>query len=273
MNKKRFVKAYVREVDAEKGKLIGAVGSTDAVDRYGEIIDQASWDLKNFKKNPVMLWAHNLSFGEDRPPIGKLTKIKIEDGKLLFDAQFDMEDPFAADIFRKYKEGFLNAFSVGFIPHTIQRYDEAGQPLDSIVLHDNELLEMSAVPVPANPEALQSLRSRSFAVRDWTKMLDEAEQNDKDHDEAVDPPKKKDDKPADPPAAPADPNPADPAVPADTTISDDTTAAGKPTEVKGGGGSSPKKTQVGMTPKTVRILREATRLLQSALTEVNASRK
>ena len=290
MKQKNFAKAYVREIGTEEGTLIGAIGSTAAVDRYGEIIDQDSWDFKNFKKNPVMLWAHNLSFGEDRPPIGKLTKIRVENGQLMFNAKFDMADPFAADIFRKYKEGYLNAFSVGFIPHKIKRYEEDGTQLDHPVLQDNELLEMSAVPVPANPEALNTLRARSFKTKTWDKLMKEVDDDDKDDED------KDDDKPADPPAAPAEPATPDP-KPADETdeekteaiasrvavkilpqltqaITDVVIAAAKPKEDKGGSGSDPKNPQLGGgKPALVRVLRQTTRELQSILSEVNAQRK
>lgn len=176
MEAKRYAKALVKKIKSTKdGLLMGVIGSTATVDRYGESIDQKSWILKDFKKNPVILWAHNLTMGEERPPIGKAVNLEVKAGKLVFDIQFDMKDPFAVDIFRKYNEGFLNAFSVGFIAHS--RDTEKDVP----VLRDNELLELSAVPVPANPEALQALRKRSFAVRSFDKLLDEAEKENKKH--------------------------------------------------------------------------------------------
>ncbi len=291
MTKRSYAKAYVREIGTQDGTLIGAIGSTAAVDRYGEIIDQESWDLKNFKKNPVMLWAHNLTMGEDRPPIGKLTKIKVEDGELRFNAQFDMNDPFAADIFRKYKEGFLSAFSVGFIPHTIQRYTDKGEALDNPILRDNELLEMSAVPVPANPEALNALRARSFKTKTWDKLMKEvdAEEAGDDEDEKPADPAK----PTDPPAAPAsgEQPAADPAAEEEKleaiasrvatkvlpqltkAITDVVIEAAKPKEDKGGSGSDPKNPQLGGKSTLVRILRETTRELQGILTDVNAARR
>lgn len=287
MTKCNYAKAYVREIGTQDGTLIGAIGSTAAVDRYGEVIDQDSWDLKNFKKNPVMLWAHNLSFGEDRPPIGKLTNIKVKDGALIFNAQFDMGDPFAADIFRKYKEGYLNAFSVGFIPHTIQRYTDDGKQLENPILRDNELLEMSAVPVPANPEALNALRSRSFKTKTWDKLMkevDDDEAGDDDDEEekpAVEDPK---DKPKEDPK-PQDANDekkleaiasrvATKVLPDLTkAITDVVIAAAKPKEDKGGSGSDPKKPQLGGKSSLVRVLRATTKELQGILAEVNAARR
>lgn len=284
MKQKRYAKGYVREVSGEtEGLLTGVVGSTAAVDRYGEVIDQESWDLKHYKKNPVILWAHNLTFGEDRPPIGKAIKVKVVDGALQFDIQFDMADPFAADIFRKYKEKFLNAFSVGFIPHKIQRSDSNDE---APVLMDNELLELSAVPVPANPEALQQLQARSFRARSWDAMLKEAdEENAKDEEETEEKEKEEVETVETPEAeAPKDEDKSDEIaekvlaklVPQIKSSISEIVKAQKPEDV-GGDGSSPEKTQLGVeghpSKKAVAIMRSATKMLQSALAEVNADRK
>lgn len=144
------VKALVKKVDdQEEGMITGVVGSTAVIDRVGDTINQDGWVLNNYKKNPVVLWGHNVR--DDRPPIGKAVKVwfdGVRKKKLMFDIKFDLQDTFAADIYRKVKEGFVNAVSVGF------------QPLE---WQDNEflsmdLLELSFVPVPANPDALVGLR-------------------------------------------------------------------------------------------------------------------
>ena len=41
------------------------IASTSDIDRDDEVIEVTGWDLKNFKKNPVIMWAHNYS----NPPI------------------------------------------------------------------------------------------------------------------------------------------------------------------------------------------------------------
>ena len=282
MKQKRYAKGYVREVSGEtEGLLSGVVGSTAAVDRYGEVIDQESWDLKHFKKNPVILWAHNLTFGEDRPPIGKAMKVKVVDGALQFDIQFDMADPFAADIFRKYKEKFLNAFSVGFIPHKIQRSDQNDE---APILMDNELLELSAVPVPANPEALQQLKARSFRVRSWDAMLKEAddehekdeEEEDSEEVETVETPKEEEEKKEEENVDVIAEKVAQKLLPQIKLSITEVVKAQKPEDVSGDG-SSPEKTQLGVeghpSKKAVAIMRSATKMLQSALAEVNADRK
>lgn len=301
MSKQRkFAKAYVREVGNDDGLLVAVIGSTASVDRYGEIIDQGSWDLKHFKKNPVILWAHNLTLGEDRPPIGKAVKVGVKEDKLVFNIQFDMADPFAADIFRKYKEGYLSAFSVGFIPHTIQRFDENGEQLEAPVLKDNELLELSAVPVPANPEALNALRQRSFKTKSWEILMkevkaEEEESGTPEEEDNGDIPTDPEDKPED--IKPEDENPkgdepekteeevkteaiADKVIEKITpqltkTITDVVSkAVNGNSEDKGGSDSDPKNTLLGGgSQNVVRVLRVATKMFQQALAEHNKAVK
>lgn len=269
--KKYFAKAYTKAT-SDDGKLVSVIGSTATVDRYGEIIDQGSWDLKHFKKNPVILWAHNLTLGEDRPPIGKATKVKVVNNELQFDIQFDMADPFAADIFRKYKEGFLSAFSVGFIPHKIQRSDSDN---DAPILMDNELLELSAVPVPANPEALNQLRARSFHSRSWDTMVKEVETiQDKDDEELEAPEDNRADVVVEDetPEQTIEDNQAPTAEEANEEAITDVKTSGDTEENAGGSTAEPRKAQLNGNQKLVALIRAATRNLQGVLTELNQNK-
>lgn len=267
-----YAKAYVREVKEEDGKLVGVIGSTSTPDRYNESIDQSTWDLKHYKKNPIILWAHNLTFGEDRPPIGKAIKVKVEDDKLMFDIQFDMADPFAADIFRKYKEGFLNAFSVGFIPHKIQRSDDGNTPP---VLMDNELLELSAVPVPANPEALNTLRARSFKTKDWDTLMKEVEKEEAE-EEKIEHVAKEVKSLSEEELNEVSTKVAEKILPDLTKAITDVVIKANPEESpkeNKGGQTEPKKPQVGGKANLAAIMREATKLLQGGLAEHNANNR
>ncbi len=144
------------------GILSAVVGSTDVLDRAGDRINQDGWILGNFKKlNPVILWGHNVR--EERPPIGKALKVWI-DGKgtrkarLMFQVKFDLQDEFAAEIFRKVKDGFLNTVSVGFKP--IEWEDLDGDSFfGGRKFLKQELLELSFVSVPANPQAVVALKA------------------------------------------------------------------------------------------------------------------
>ena len=138
---KVFAKGFTEEVK-ENGTIVGAVASTGSLDREGEILDTAGWELENFKKAPILLWSHRAM----DPPIGKITKIwkSIKEDRLKFDAEFaEEENPFAKVIADLMRKKFLTKFSVGFIP----------KERDGERYLKQELLEISVVNIPANPEA------------------------------------------------------------------------------------------------------------------------
>lgn len=168
------VKATVEK--AEGGKLI-AVASTASEDRHGEIVSVDGWDLKNFKKNPVLQWAHD----HTEPAIGVAKNIRVEGtgkkARLVFEPVFhDITDK-AKALKKMVEEGILNSFSVGFRPLEV----------DGNVFVKNELLEISLVNVPANADArllaYKSLKADGLdtsvlgEIKSWadeTKAVDEA---------------------------------------------------------------------------------------------------
>lgn len=120
-----------------------AVFSTDDQDRHMDVVKQ-NFDLKAFKKNPVLLNSHN--YGDASEVIGTIKPISVKEGKLQGKVKFAaLENPKAKVIFDLYAGGFLNAFSIGFIP---KEFDDEGK------IEKSELLEVSAVSVPANAMAL-----------------------------------------------------------------------------------------------------------------------
>lgn len=138
--KQREIKGLI-EKTATGGYRV--LASTAATDRQGEIIAQDGWDLKNFMKNPVMLWAHDYS----SLPVAKVTSFPNDLRGLVADYEFAPAEgnPMAQQIKTLVDGGFLNAVSVGFIP----------KERNGNTITKSELLEISFVPVPANQEALQ----------------------------------------------------------------------------------------------------------------------
>lgn len=125
-----------------------AIASTPVVDRYGDTIDQEGWDLENFLKNPVIPWAHDYW----QPPVGRVVEIGInEQGNLQFKYQAPPKGiyPFADTIWELYRNQFMFAFSVGFSSMDSEGSWETGYQFNTC-----ELLEISAVVVPANPQAV-----------------------------------------------------------------------------------------------------------------------
>lgn len=130
--------------------------STAAVDRMGDTIAVEGWKLESYRKNPVVLWAHD----SDSLPVAKAADIRVEDGKLKARAEFVAAEvsAFAETVFQMLKTGFLSATSVGFVPLKYAFVDDPERRF-GIDFIEQELLEFSVVPVPANPEALIEAQS------------------------------------------------------------------------------------------------------------------
>lgn len=135
----RYTQAGIEKT--EKGLL--AVASTAVVDRHGEIVSVEGWDTKNFKKNPVLLWAHDHTV----PAIGYAKNLRVDGigkkAKLIFEPVFHDITEQAKALKHMVEEGIINSFSVGFRPLEMEDNTYTKQ----------ELLEISLVNVPANPDA------------------------------------------------------------------------------------------------------------------------
>lgn len=154
---KKIFNSEIKEYD-DKEMTLTATISTGATDRMRESLDPNGVDLGNYRKNPVVLWAHDYSM----PPIGKAVWAKKTDGGIISKVKFYNSDKaigeFSQEIYKMYKDGFLNAFSVGFIPKETEwakEEDLKNEKKPRLTYKRWEMLEYSAVPVPANPEALQ----------------------------------------------------------------------------------------------------------------------
>lgn len=158
---RRLVPVEVKEV---ADRTLEIAGSTEEKDRMGDIVHAGGWKLGSFKKNPVFMWAHRY----DDPPIGRAVKVWVdkETSRLMFNVEFAGPEiyEFADTIFKLYKGGFLHATSVGFIPLNWEgKGEENPNPKwEGNIFTSQELLELSAVPVPANANALVSARDKGF---------------------------------------------------------------------------------------------------------------
>ena len=142
----------IKETNDEKRELT-VVGSTQTSDRDRDVVNVSGMDLKNYKKNPTFIWAHR---GSDTPEnvMGTAKKVWVDGDKLMFKLEFLDSDinPRADMVYKMYKAKALRAFSIGFAPDWEKAaYNEKRGGFD---FPSAELLEISAVPVPANPAAL-----------------------------------------------------------------------------------------------------------------------
>lgn len=179
---------------SEKNRTVTFIASTPNVDRDGDVTNSKGWKLDNFIKNPVIGYQHQVvSHGLCITPdpddiIGVGKNLRIGDkGELLVDITFEGADvnPKADKIFKKVQAGTLSAVSVGFIPvaneygeYSRKGIAEKGENPDANYLFGQELLEISIVNVPANPDAValrKSLKSQTAgALVNLSKMLDKS---------------------------------------------------------------------------------------------------
>ena len=137
--------------------------SKEVVDRDGDILRASGVDFSNYMKNPVFLSFHN----SREFPLGKVTKFWVEGNEVKAVVYFPTLEELSTDpnnasekaklvdfTYHCYKTGMLNAVSVGFIP---LEWIETDNGYDILKW---ELLEFSAVAVPANQDAIaQAVKS------------------------------------------------------------------------------------------------------------------
>lgn len=145
--------------------------SDGTVDRMGDRINPDGWELGDFLANPVALWAHD----SNAPPIGRAKNVGPENGRLMGDIEFIPPETYAFGdtIYRMYEGGYLRAVSVGFNPLEYSFVEDKNRPW-GIDFKRQELLEISACPIPANPNALAEARAKGLDTRPmirWAEQL------------------------------------------------------------------------------------------------------
>ena len=151
--------------ESTEDRIIRFVASSAGVARDGGIVEPRGWDTQSYERNPQFLWAHDAS----QLPIGKGVRIEKTEDALLIDVEFAGEaegHALAETVFRLYKSGFMNSVSVGFRVVEEREPTEAERDAGAHwVASKAELLELSAVPIPADPSAVSTARAKA-AVRE-----------------------------------------------------------------------------------------------------------
>lgn len=156
------------ETKAIEGRRLTVRISTNSVDRSGDIVQPQGAVLDNYIKNPIVAQFHNYS----KPAIAKTIDIQTTDAGIMATLEFPPEGTYAdADVlYELYKGGFMQAWSIGFIPLEYKDLATGGREYLRW-----ELLEYSAVLVPDNPEALTMLRSKGLDTEAVEKEIKIAE--------------------------------------------------------------------------------------------------
>lgn len=132
--------------------VVDFVSSDETLDRYDEVICASGWALARYLKNPVFQDSHDYS--TILRTIGKAVVTEVRGNRLYQRISFAVDaNPLARIAHAMYRGGFLNAVSVGFIPLEWEN-GGAGSGFARRYLKQ-ELVETSAVAIPANPNALE----------------------------------------------------------------------------------------------------------------------
>lgn len=156
----QFLDLQDKAAKADPDDIIRFVASTEAVDRYGDIVRADGWKLDNYRKNPVVLFGH-----AHNTPVGLAQEVEVR-GKALH-AGIKLAEEGSGQVVDYVRalvaQGILRAVSVSFLPlKWNERFDEAPNGRKQFVGYEyteQELLEISIVSVPANQEALRIAKS------------------------------------------------------------------------------------------------------------------
>ena len=155
-----LIRGYLLDEDrraANDDGILTFTATSAGVKRDGLNLDPTGGQWENFMRNPVFLWVHD--YWGNTLPIGRVNAIGLVDTKIKTTVKFDLVDPFAAEVHRKYIDGYLNAVSIGW--DTLET--------DGNLIIRWDLLDVSAVPVPGDPDAL--LERAGAEARRWHSSL------------------------------------------------------------------------------------------------------
>ncbi len=155
----------VVEAKGKESRRVTFIASDSTRDAAGTVLNQEGWSLDRFNRNGIIGYQHNVYGGRDdndNPDnvIGK-GRAYTKDGKLYVDVDFEPKEinELADKIYNKILFGSLRAVSVGFLPKGRGSWGKGEEALDgnnpTYYYAGQELLEVSVVNIPANPNALK----------------------------------------------------------------------------------------------------------------------
>ena len=152
------LKASAGSINVDEATMVMTI-STKTKDRSGDVMESKGVKLANYRANPVVLAFHD----HRKPPVAKTLEISVGDDSIEALAKFALGiNPEADLLFSLYRDDFMKASSVGFMPEEYEKVLVEGQ--DGRLawrggLHHTiwELMEWSLVPVPDNPESTRKM--------------------------------------------------------------------------------------------------------------------
>jgi HK97 family phage prohead protease len=148
-------------VHADRGAMrMKHVITTGMLNRNRHRVIQGGGDFSDYKKNPIVLFNHD----SDRPAIGKNVGLSMEGsgerGRIIAETEFAPTE-FGRELFALYEGRYMNSWSIGFQGVEVTFVKNDAGDVTEIVFNKWKLFEYSAVPIPANPDAVtQALRHK-----------------------------------------------------------------------------------------------------------------
>lgn len=161
----KYFTPTVKMPEKEGGDLTFVI-SNPGVDRDNDTIAMDGWNLKNYKKNPVVMWGHDYSL----PPIGRSKRLSVKGEDLISVPEFVPKEifPFAGMVKELVHGGWVKAASVGFVGETVAWNEKRG----GFDFQKQELLEYSIVPIPSNPDALAEAKGAGVDLSPMVKWAE-----------------------------------------------------------------------------------------------------
>lgn len=156
----------IRATDEER-RMVEFVASTGAVDTYGTVLPPDLWDLSRYARNGVVGYQHDIYYSDDPDNVIGRGEAYTANGELLIRIFFEPAElnPKADKVYRKVLFGSINAVSVGFRAtapgHWGRKAD--GEDPDVYYYNGQELMEVSVVNVPSNPDAVKRSAAEELA--------------------------------------------------------------------------------------------------------------
>jgi HK97 family phage prohead protease len=154
----------IRLPDPDGDRLVTFRANTRTIDRHRTRVEPRGGDLSNYRSNPIFLWGHDgyggwFSVPQMEHVLGRAVDITQSDASMDIKTEFASKaiNPKADMALGLVRGGFLNAVSIGFIPRKVVVEMEDG--IEVPIIKEWELLEVSLVPIPSNPEALAVARA------------------------------------------------------------------------------------------------------------------
>ena len=147
-----------------KRRTVNYKFSDESVGRDFHVVMDDAWQIENFEKNPIFLWAHD----DKQPPIGRVFGLHHTARELRGGVTY-AESDFAEEIFQLVRGRFLSAVSTSWLPIQVARASDATRP-GGLDFFKVDLLEVSQVPIPALPTALATARGKvsTRSLYAWT---------------------------------------------------------------------------------------------------------